>query len=69
MKSCAYGRGGGGDHLGVARRGPAVADVLHRVGREDHAVLRDDADPAAQRVEGDALDPGAVDLHRPDSTS
>ena len=58
------GGGRGGDHLGVAGRGPAVADVLHRVGREDHAVLRDDADPRAQRLEGDALDPGAVDPHR-----
>ena len=61
MKSCANAARRRGDDLVVARVGAAVADVLHRVGREDHAVLRDDADAPAQRGEVDAVDALAVD--------
>ena len=44
--------------------GPAVADVLHRVGREDHAVLRHDADARAQVVRATARRRRAVERTR-----
>ena len=40
----------GGPDLGIGRLGPAVADILHRRGREDHRILRDDGDAGAQRL-------------------
>ena len=40
-----------GDHLVVAGVRAAVADVFHGVEREDHGILRHDADRAAQRLQ------------------
>ena len=46
------GRLGGGADLGVAGVGPAVADVGRGVGREDHRLLRHQADPGAIGARG-----------------
>jgi hypothetical protein len=39
------------DDFLVGGAGAAVADVFHRVGREDDRILRHDADRVAQRVQ------------------
>ena len=52
-----------GDDLVVARIRAAVAYVFHRVGREDHAVLRHDAHARAQRVQCQRADRHAVEQH------
>ena len=46
------GRLRGGADLGVAGIGPAIADVGRGVGREDHRVLRHEADPGAIGARG-----------------
>ena len=56
---------GGGDDVGIRRIGPAVANVVQRVGREDGAVLRHDADAPAQAVQRRGGDVDAVELHLP----
>ena len=53
-------RTGGGHHLGVVRRGSAVADIVQGVGGEDHRVLRDDRDLVAQIVQGQVADVPAI---------
>ena len=63
MKSCANAAFAAATTSSSLAVGAAVADVLHRVGREDDAVLRDDADAAAQGLERDPVDALAVDHH------
>ena len=61
MNSCAWAwRAAWTISSGVAS-GRAVGDVLGHGGREQERVLADDADVAAQRVERDVADVGAVD--------
>jgi hypothetical protein len=58
-----------GDDFLVAGAGTAVADVFHRVGREDDGILRHDADRAAQRVQVEVADVDAVEGDAPDCGS
>ena len=51
---------GGGLHLGICRLRPADADIVGDAAVEDGAVLEDDADMAAQALQRDIADIGAV---------
>ncbi len=52
---------GGGDHFRIAGTGAAEADVFHGIGREDHGVLRHDADRIAQILQGQVADVHAIE--------
>ena len=61
MNSCASARCGRGEHVGLARVGPAVDDVVAHRAVQQRGVLRDHADLRAQAVLRDVRDVLAVD--------
>ena len=65
QKFVRIGRLGGGDDLGVAGLGSAVADVVPRRARKNHRLLRHDANACAQVVQAHAVDGHAINLDLP----